>query len=145
MKPGRSAMKCIVKSSCGILKLLFLASVMIGFCPAIQAQATASAGIRATIISSASMTDLSLSPDNSSEFLLQNGKDLCFDVQICRTPAENEAGSPAILPNPSLSITHHQTASGVITKTQLTISGNTAGKREQLPQTAPYAVLVNYN
>jgi len=125
--------------------ILLLTVLMVILGQVVQAQVQATARTEATIIASADMTDLSVSPDQSDGFILQNGKNLCFDVQIEGLAVNTDGSKSGLLAEPAFSLGQRRTSTNLVTRTQLLITCFKMDQSNVLPETIPYAISVNFN
>ena len=138
-------MSATIKSNNGFLKLLLLAALLVVFNAGAMAQASVSANIRATIVSSDELSDLSLISPDGTEFLLQNDMNRCYDVSIIGVSPTLESENQKKDVNYELSPRKIQLTSFCNSNTRIKVLFNGLAQGSSPQTMSPYTIMVHYN
>jgi hypothetical protein len=133
------------KKTYGLLKFLLLVTLIVVLNPSAMAQASASANIRAAIVSSDELSDLSLVSADGTEFLLQNDLNRCFDVSITGISPTLVSEDQKKEVNYELSTRKIQPTSFCNSNTRIKVLFNGLAQGSTPQSIAPYTIMVHYN
>jgi hypothetical protein len=122
--------------------------LIIGLCLAAgasMAQLTCSAKIQATIVRPDDVSDMSLSSEDGTQFVLKNGMNSCFNVSIdgLQPVLEGKDGKQAV--NYRLSFNQWQSVFYDVISIRLNVLFSKEVKEGRYVATSPYMISVHYN
>jgi hypothetical protein len=133
------------KKTYGFLKFLLLVTLIVVLKPGAMAQVSGSANIRAAIVSSDELTDLSLTSSDGTEFLLQNDMNRCYDVSITGMSPTLKSENQKQDLNYELSPRQIQPTSFCNSNTKIKVLLNDLAAVSSPQSMVPYTIMVHYN